>query len=164
VGFAVFEQSIGAVTRKLRLLLVDDDENDRLFFRSGVEEDGLNVDLFEATDGFAAINYLLGNEPYSDRAKFPLPDVMFLDLNMPAMDGLAVLKEIRASLGFQDLPIVVLSNSELQTDVSAAYALGASAFHKKPTRYKELVSLLRSVITLWHNGRSSPSLRRSKEI
>jgi len=75
-----------------------------------------------------------------------------------------VLKEIRASLGFQDLPIVVLSNSELQTDVSAAYALGASAFHKKPTRYKELVSLLRSVITLWHNGRSSPSLRRSKEI
>src|SRR6266850_6154984 len=105
------------MTGKLRVLLVDDDNDERHVFATALKRTGLNVDLFEATDGFAAINYLLGNEPYSDRAKFPLPDVMFLDLNMPAMDGLAVLKEIRASLGFQDLPIVVLSNSELQTDV-----------------------------------------------
>jgi CheY-like chemotaxis protein len=139
------------VTRKWQVLLVDDDEDFRQLFARALKESGLNVDLFEATDGFAALNYLLGNEPYADRAKFPFPDLAFVDLKMPGMDGLEVLKEIRTRLGLQNLPIIVLTTSELQADVAASYSSRASAFHQKPSHYRDLVSLLHTVIPLWLN-------------
>ena len=131
------------------MLLIDDDEDFRLLFASALEESGLDVGLFGVTDGFAAINYLLGNEPYADRANFPLPDLVFLDLAMPGKGGFDVLNDIRNKLGQQQLPIIVLSDSAIKTDVAAAYSSQASAFHRKPSRYRDLVSLLRTVIPLW---------------
>src|SRR5947209_17125578 len=68
------------MTGKCNVLLVDDDENDRLLFSSALQDTGLNVELAEVPDGYGAINYLLSAEP----AEFPLPDVVFLDLKMPA--------------------------------------------------------------------------------
>jgi len=130
-------------------LLVDDDADYRRLFASALDESALDVDLFEARDGFAALNYLLGNEPYADRRKFPFPDLIILDMKMPGMDGLAVLNEIRSRLGLQNLPIIVLANSDLKADVTVSYSSRASAFHKKPSRYRDLVSLLQTVIPLW---------------
>jgi two-component system response regulator len=147
-----------AMTRKWRLLLVDDDGDYRQLFAAALKESGLEVDLFEATDGFAAINYLLGNEPYTDRNKFPFPDLAFVDLKMPGMDGLEVLKEVRAKLGLQNLPIIILTTSGLQSDVAAAYSSRASAFHQKPPRYQDLVSLLQTVVPLWLNVGSSSEI------
>ncbi len=147
------------MARKWRVLLVDDDEDYRQLFACALKESGLKVELFEATDGFAAINYVLGNEPYADRKKFPFPDLAFVDLKMPGMDGLAVLKEIRTKLGLQNLPIIVLTTSDLQADVTAAYCSRASAFHQKPPRYQDLVSLLQTVVPLWLNIGSSPEIR-----
>jgi len=76
------------MTGKCQVLLVDDDENDRLLFGSALKDTRLDVELFEMPDGCAAINYLLSAEP----AEFSLPDVVFLDLKMPAMDGFEVLR------------------------------------------------------------------------
>jgi len=151
------------MTRRFRILLVDDDDNDRLLFRSALQESGLDVELFEATDGFAAINYLLGFSEYGDRAKFPYPDLVFLDLKMPGMDGFAVLKEIRTNLGLKKLPIVISTNSNLRADAIAAYSLGTNAFHQKPGRYQDLIGLLQSVITPWLISRTTESDRKSKE-
>jgi two-component system, response regulator len=147
------------MTRKWRILLVDDDGDYRQLFASALKESGLEVDLFEATDGFAAINYLVGNEPYTDRKKFPFPDLAFVDLKMPGMDGLEVLKEVRAKLGLQNLPIIILTTSDLQSDVTAAYSSRASAFHQKPPRYQDLVRLLQTVVPLWLNVGSSSEIR-----
>jgi CheY-like chemotaxis protein len=157
--------SIGtAMTRKWRILLVDDDEDYRQVFARALKESGLNVDLFEATDGFAAINYLVGNEPYADRERFPFPDLAFVDLKMPGMDGLEVLKEIRTRLGLQNLPIIILTTSELPADVAASYSCRASAFHQKPPWYQDLVRLLRTVVPLWINVGSSPEIQRDVRI
>jgi CheY-like chemotaxis protein len=141
---------------------VDDDENDRLVFRSALKKGGLDVELFEATDGFAGINYLVGHGPHADRKEFPLPDVIFLDLKMQGMDGLDVLKEIRTRLGLQNLPVIIFSNSQMESDTIAAYSRGASAFHKKPAKFEDMVGLLQSIIPLWHGNGSSPSPRRLK--
>jgi two-component system response regulator len=143
------------MARKWQILFVDDDSDYRRLFASALQESRLDVDLFEARDGFAGMNYLLGNGPYADRARFPFPDLIILDLNMPGMDGLAVLKEIRGRLGLQNLPIIILTTSGLQSDVTVAYASRASAFHQKPSRYRDLVSLLQTVIPLWLNTPSS---------
>ena len=130
-------------------MIVDDDADDRLLFSRALEKSGLKVELFEATDGYAAINYLLGNEAYADRARFPFPDLVVLDLKMPGMDGFEVLKQIRASMGLQNLPVVVFTNSDSKKDAAAAYSSHASAFHQKPYECDELVRLLQRVIPVW---------------
>jgi CheY-like chemotaxis protein len=139
-------------SRKLQVVLVDDNEDDRAFFRSALAESSLEVDLFEANGGVAALNYLVDKEPDSNPSKHGAPDLIFLDLNMPGMDGFAVIKKIRAKLGYQNIPIIVLTSSASESDRTAAYALGASAFHKKPWHYQELRTLVQSVIALWCNG------------
>jgi CheY-like chemotaxis protein len=146
---------------KLRVVLVDDNKDDRTFFRSALAESGLEVDLFEAANGVAALDYLLGKEPNSNACNHRAPDLIFLDLKMPDMDGFAVLKKIRAKLGYQNVPIIVFSNSDSESDRKAAYALGASSFHRKPWHYQELPALLQSVIALWHNHPLNGSDRRT---
>jgi CheY-like chemotaxis protein len=146
----------------LKLLLIDDDPDDRTLFTTALGETGLAVDLTEATDGYAALNYLFGRGDYADRAKFPLPDLIFLDLKMPGIDGLGVLKEIRSNPQLKHLPIIVLSNSALKSDLVAAYALGAKAAHQKPVHFRGLVHLLQTVISPWLNTRSGDSKRKSE--
>ena len=143
-------------------MIVDDDADDRLLFSRALEKSGLKVELFEATDGYAAINYLLGNEAYADRARFPFPDLVVLDLKMPGMDGFEVLKQIRASMGLQNLPVVVFTNSDSKNDVAAAYSGHASAFHQKPYDSDHLVRLLQRVIPLWLHPISGMSDRTTQ--
>ncbi len=143
-----------------RCLLIDDEEDYRQLFASALKESGLDVELFEVPDGSAGLDFLRGNEPYVDRAKFPMPDLVFLDLAMKGLDGLAVLKDIRKKLGAQNLPVIVLSNSDVKDDVTAAYSSFASAFHRKPSRYRDLVSLLQTIIPLWLEKRSASEGRR----
>jgi CheY-like chemotaxis protein len=147
------------MTGKCNVMLVDDDENDRLLFGSALKDTGLNVELFEVSDGYAAINYLLSAEP----AEFPLPDVVFLDLKMPALDGFEVLKEIRSRPELKRLTVFILSHSNQRSDTVRAHALGANAAYKKPTHYKDLVGLLQTVLTPWCNGPPGDSQRKSKE-
>jgi two-component system response regulator len=150
------------VTRKFHVLLVDDDANDRLLFASALEQSGLEVDMFEATDGYAAMNYLLGHPDYTDREEFPLPDLVFLDLKMLGMDGFAVLKEIRRRRNLMHLPVIIFSNSTMMSDMKAAFALGANAFYQKPARYCDLVNLLRAVLTPWQHEHSRVSEGKSR--
>lgn len=93
------------MNQKSHLLLIDDDSDDRQLFATALEKSGLDVDLSEVTDGSAALDYLLGKKPYNDQAKYPYPDLIILDLKMPGMDGFELLKEIRKSIGAQNLPM-----------------------------------------------------------
>jgi CheY-like chemotaxis protein len=147
------------MTRKCHVLLIDDDDNDRLLFSAAIKDTGLDVDLVETVDGYAGVNYLLSAE----HAEFPLPDIVFIDLKMPGMDGFAVLKEIRSRKQFKHLAVHVLTNSNLESDRLAAHALGATAYFAKPSRYEDLVGLLQSVLTPWCCVQQSDSKRKSKE-
>jgi|KBSMisStaDraftv2_1062788.scaffolds.fasta_scaffold660845_2 CheY-like chemotaxis protein len=147
------------MTGKCQVLLVDDDENDRLLFGSALKDTRLDVELFEMPDGCAAINYLLSAEP----AEFSLPDVVFLDLKMPAMDGFEVLKEIRSRPELKGLTVFILSHSSERSDMVRAHALGADAAYRKPTHYKDLVGLLLTVLTPWCSLPPGDSNRKSKE-
>jgi CheY-like chemotaxis protein len=112
------------------VLLVDDDEDFRQLFAAALKEGratGISRDLHT--------------------------DIAFIDLAMPGMDGLALVKDIRTRLGMQDLPIIVLTNSNLTDDAAAAYSSLASSYHCKPACYRDVVNLLRTVVPLWLNFR-----------
>jgi CheY-like chemotaxis protein len=151
-------------TGALNLLLIDDNEDDRVLFATALQETGLKAELFQATDGYAGLGYIFGHGPYTNREKFPLPDLVFLDVKMPGIDGFGVLRQIRGDPSTKRLPVIVLSNSEVLSDMKQAYALGADAFHKKPARYVELVTLLSSVITPWQHTLSQAPHRKRRHL
>jgi CheY-like chemotaxis protein len=146
------------VIRKCNVLLVDDDEDDRILFAAALKATGLDIDLLQLPDAYAAIGYLFS----AANARFPHPNVIFLDLKMLGMDGFAVLKEIRSRPQLKHLTVYVLSNSKLESELTAAHALGANAAFTKPTHYNDLVGLLQSVLTPCCTDRRNDSKRESR--
>jgi DNA-binding NarL/FixJ family response regulator len=118
------------------VLLVDDSEDDRLFLRRALcKNPGFTV-VGELCDGEAAIDYLAGHEEFSNREKFPYPDVLLLDLKLPRKTGHEVLAWIQAQKP-EKLRIIVLSGSFLPEDIIRSRELGADAYFKKEALEEE---------------------------
>lgn len=98
------------ITRK-SILLVDDNDDDLVLMRRAFEKTEFNILLHAVHDGVEAIAYLKGEDPYTDRNKFPLPAVMLLDLNMPKKDGFAVLSWLRTQPVLKRLTVIILTAS-----------------------------------------------------
>jgi CheY-like chemotaxis protein len=134
------------------ILQVEDDANDVFFFQRAMKKAGANNPIQVATDGQQAIDYLKGSGKYADRVLFPLPSLVLLDLKLPHVMGLEVLRWIRQQPG-PVLPVVILSASGEWTDISAAYQLGANAVLMKPSEADKLDEMARSIKDFWltHN-------------
>lgn len=135
------------------ILLAEDDEND--IFLMGRAFDRANVPnpLFVVHNGREAIDYLGGAGPYAERAKYPLPGLMLLDLKMPWMDGFDVLAWLRTQRQFDTLPVVVLTSSKLQSDIDKSRQLGVYDYRVKPHRFEDFVRLLDDVRKCWLDER-----------
>jgi CheY-like chemotaxis protein len=131
------------------ILLVDDDRNDRFLLRRAFEVAGVVNAIYEVSDGAKAIAYLGGEGIYADRALFPFPGIILLDLNMPGMSGFDVLQWIRSKLTVQGLLIIVLSRVDEVRQVNRAYALGANSFLTKPGKEEDLHGLITAFRDYW---------------
>jgi CheY-like chemotaxis protein len=108
--------------------VVDDQENDSILTRLGLERAGLKHPIYSVLGGLEAIAYLNGDPPYRDRGRYPLPLLVLLDIKMPRVDGFEVLRWIRQQPRFADLPVVMLTGLEDGREANTAYQLGASSF------------------------------------
>ena len=131
------------MTEKPTILMVDDSEDNLLLMRAAFDMAQCNLPLQEVLDGEAAIAYLQGAAPYGDRARFPLPTVMLLDLNMPRKSGFDVLAWVRAQPGLKRLAVIILTASMRREDVGRAFDLGATSFLVKPSNLDDLAAMLR---------------------
>ncbi len=139
------------------ILLVEDEENDVLFMRMVVERIGLKNPLSVARDGREALDYLRGEGPYADRQRYPLPGLMLLDLRLPYVPGLAILEWLRQQPAFAQLPVLVLSSSDQDADVEAAYRLGANAYLVKPPLVSDLERRVRLIKRYWLDTEGPPA-------
>jgi two-component system response regulator len=130
------------------ILLVEDDDNDVFFFKIAMTKAGAGFPLQVAIDGQQAIDYLAGTGKFGNREAFPLPGLILLDLKLPLVMGLDVLKWIRQQHGSAPI-VVILSSSQEENDVAAAYQLGANAYLVKPAEPSKLVDLVRSLTVFW---------------
>ena len=110
------------------ILLVEDTEDDVVLMKRALERAGLKNPVFNVKNGVEAIAYLAGEPPYWDRARYPIPAMVLLDIKMPLMDGFEVLKWIRNRPEFERLCVVMLTSSNEIRDVNRAYGLGATSF------------------------------------
>lgn len=143
------------------ILLVDDDENDVLLLQRAFRKAGLHQSLRVARNGQEAVNYLLGADDYADRERYPLPFLLLLDLKMPGVDGFEVLRRARAEPDLKRLLIVVLTSSNLQTDVDRAYELGANSYLVKPVEFEEMVHMVQRFQAYWAEINRTPSSPRN---
>jgi CheY-like chemotaxis protein len=114
------------------ILVVDDDEACEVLLPLLFNKANSKVGLRFVTDGEQAMHYLNGNGKFSDRAQFPLPKMILLDLKMPKVNGFEFLEWKQTQPGFEHLPVVVWSSSDLQTDMDKAAKLGALDYVVKP--------------------------------
>ena len=131
------------------ILLVDDNDDDAFFIEKAFRTVGSSVHIFRCIDGREAQNYLEAKPPFSDRGFYPLPDLMLLDLKIPHVNGLEVLRWVRSHPELANLIVVVLTSSSQQRDIDEAYALRAHCFLTKPSSLTDTVELARSIKTCW---------------
>jgi CheY-like chemotaxis protein len=134
---------------RLVILVAEDDPNDFELLRRALPDNGLQIDLQIARDGEELIEYLRGKKEFADRVRHPFPDLIVLDLKMPRLNGLDVLKWFRYHADCARLPKIMLSGSSLEKDVEEAYRLGVNTFFVKPHSLKKLRELMRRVIDYW---------------
>ncbi|TSA87383.1 response regulator [Deinococcus detaillensis] len=135
-----------------RILLVDDNPNDLELALVAFEKSGRAPEVTVARSGQEAMRLLTRAVKPAVRAEQTvthLPDVVLLDLNMPQMDGLAVLEAIRAQPGLEGLPVVILSTSREERDIRACYKRGASAYVVKPVEFEQFLTTLSATSDFW---------------
>ncbi len=142
------------------ILLAEDDEDHILLIRRAFKQAGLLNPLYVVRNGEETIAYLEGNGAYSNRADYPLPALLLLDLKMPKKNGFEVLEWIRAHAGFGSLRVVVLTTSEEVRDVNLAYQLGANSFLTKPAEFTQLVSIICALQGYWLWMSKAPEISR----
>ncbi|MFS4446525.1 response regulator [Maribacter sp. 2307UL18-2] len=130
-------------TNKHLVILADDDPDDRELFRDAVAEIDAEVRIMILEDGMGLMDYLT-----AENAK--LPDILFLDINMPLKDGFDCLREIRASERLKELCVIMFSTSYGRYDVDKSYDLGADGYIQKPFTQVEMLNVLqRTLETDW---------------
>jgi len=130
------------------ILQVEDDENDVLLLRHAMDKAGLVVPMQVARDGQQAVDYFKADGKFSNRAEFPLPGLVLLDLKLPILPGFDVLKAIRQHSPFQPA-VIILTSSEDEKDIATAYRLGANAYVVKPNEVGKLVDVARAIKDFW---------------
>ena len=139
---------------------MDDCEDDVLLTRQACEIGQILNPLYSVSDGEAAVLYLEGFGTFANRAEYPLPDLILLDINMPKIGGFKLLKWIRAHAHLKTLPVVMLTSSDEPGDVSAAYEAGANAFLSKPGDFTVYCEMMSSLVYFWLHHTLRPELKR----
>jgi CheY-like chemotaxis protein len=120
-----------------------------------MEKAGIENPVQPATEGQQAIDYLKGKGKFADRSVYPLPCLILLDLKLPRVPGLEVLKWIRQEARL-NIPVVVLTSSQNNTDIAAAYDLGANAYLVKPSDTFKLAEIVTAIKDFWLTQNTPP--------
>jgi CheY-like chemotaxis protein len=131
------------------ILIVDDNEDDVFAIRRALRKADVSNPQEVVSNGQLAMDYLAGIGPYSDRARFPLPFIAFLDLKMPFRDGFEVLTWMREQPALSDIVVVVLTGSDEVRDHQRAYSLGARSYLVKPVSATDVQQLFASLESHW---------------
>jgi CheY-like chemotaxis protein len=136
------------MTKIKRILLAEDNPNDVELTMSALQECRLANEVEVVNDGAEALDYIYRRGKYVDRAN-GLPGVLLLDLKMPRVDGLEVLRQIKSDPSLRRMPIVMLTSSREEQDLIRSYDLGVNAFVVKPVDFAQFVEAIRHLGVFW---------------
>jgi len=143
------------------ILLVEDNASDEKLALLAFKRSGVACEIAVARDGADALDYLFGTGKYQDREAAARPVVVLLDLKLPRISGLDVLRQIRANPETRLLPVVVLTASREDEDLTRAYSLGANAYLRKPVDFVEFSEAAKTLAAFWLQFNELPPSART---
>ena len=151
-------------TKSQVVLSVDDNDVDGALLERAFKRTSIPAQLYRVSEGPQAMAYLSGDGIYQDRVAYPLPDLVLLDLAMPKMSGMEVLKWIRQQTVGKKTKVLIFTSSEKPEDVQVANQIGADGYLLKPTKFDDLKKLVKSVYEQWliEKPRKKPVVRKTK--
>ena len=138
------------------ILLVEDNPDDEALTIRALKKNNIGNELIVVHDGAEAIDFLFCTGAYTGRDSSDLPQVVLLDLKLPKLDGLEVLRRVRANEATALLPIVILTSSKEEQDMVTGYKLGANSYVRKPVDFNEFVEAVRQLGLYWLVLNESP--------
>jgi CheY-like chemotaxis protein len=138
-----------------RILYAEDNLNDIELTIAALEECNLADRLDVVRNGVEALDYLYCRGSFSERPNF-FPDFIMLDIKMPGIDGIEVLKNIRSSDKLRNVPVIMLTSSEMESDIIDSYSSGANGYVVKPINFDEFVTAIKGIGTYWASINTSP--------
>jgi CheY-like chemotaxis protein len=138
------------------ILLIEDNPSDVDLTKRALGRCHIPNDLIVAEDGKEAIDYLLGRGIYTERNVAELPALTLLDLKLPRVSGLEVLRQIREDPRTHRLPVVVLTSSKEERDIATSYDLGINSYVRKPIDFKQFVDTIQQLGLYWLNLNEPP--------
>jgi len=133
----------------ITILLVEDDQAHAEIVRRNFEKSRIANRLIHVSDGQAALDYLYGREAFSDPLQAPRPGLVLLDLRLPKIDGLEVLRTIKADAVLSQIPVVILTTSAAESDVARAYDSHANSYLVKPVDFSQFIELMEVLGYYW---------------
>ncbi len=131
------------------VLLVDDNHMDIELTLDAFREAGHGELLHVAPGGQEALDYLFGRGAFADRNAFPIPDLLLLDLKMPVVDGIEVLRQVKSTPLLKRIPVVILTSSKEEGDRAMSYDLGANSYLVKPISFEGFIEVARTLGSYW---------------
>lgn len=135
-------------SRERPILVADDDDDDRLLTADALRECGCGSDIHWVENGKQLLDYILRRNGYTFLAGYPLPRLVLLDLNMPLKDGRQALVELKNCALSEPVPVVIFTTSRSEYDIEFTFRWGAHMYVPKPSRYRQLVDVTRSLLSL----------------
>jgi len=137
------------IEREIEILLVEDNPSDEELTLRALKKYKLSNDIFVVRDGAEALDYIFGTGKYSERDTNHHPRVILLDLKLPKVDGLEVLRRVKTDPKTKQIPVVVLTSSSEESDVVESYKLGANSYIIKPVDFKQFTESIRELGMYW---------------
>lgn len=141
----------------IEILLVEDSPTDALLTKEALEYSKVQNTLHHVVDGVEAMAFLRQEGNYAQKSR---PGLILLDLNMPRMDGLEVLREIKADEALKLIPIVILTTSKAEEDIVRSYGMHANCYVCKPVEFDKLAEVVRNIHEFWFSVVTLPPLNK----
>jgi two-component system response regulator len=131
------------------ILLVEDNPDDELLALRALKKSNVPNEVVVAHDGVEALDYLFASGPYEGRDTSSMPQLVLLDLKLPRVDGLEVLKRLRSDERTRLLPVVILTSSKERRDMLEGYGLGANSYIRKPVNFEQFMNVIEQLKRYW---------------
>ena len=141
---------------KKSILLVEDNPDDEILTVRALKKNNILNDIIVVRDGVEALDYLFGAGSYADRDMTVMPQLILLDLKLPKIDGLEVLRRVRGNEKTRLLPVVVLTSSSEEQDMIESYSLGANSYIRKPVDFNQFSEAVKNLGLYWLVLNESP--------
>lgn len=146
------------------IFLVEDNADDEALTLRALKKNNISNEVIVARDGAEALDLLFARGKFSDRDPSILPQVMLLDLNLPKIDGLNVLKQLRSNDRTKLIPVVILTSSKEDQDIIEGYSLGANSYVRKPVDFNDFSEAIRQLGLYWLILNEVPKALQTDEL